>query len=100
MIAAITSIVGGFVFLVGAVWAAMTWFSKPAKQILKAVDAESFDLAKYISSMSLPEPSPSRAEPLQNADALMSYFEATNNKAGQDAIAAVVAAIFAQRDAK
>lgn len=100
MIAAITSIVGGFVFLVGVVWALMTWFAKPAKQILKAVDADTFDLAKYVSSLSLPGPSPSRIEPLQNADALMSYFEATQNKTGQDAVAAVVAAIFAQRETK
>lgn len=86
-------------FLAGATWAALQWANRSqGKQVIRALDAITpGDLQKYIDELT--EASvPSRIEPLQQADALMSYFEKTNNKDGKDAVAAVVAAIFAQRE--
>lgn len=101
MISFIVSMVGTLLMLLGVAWAIVQWVNKPAgKQIIRAVDALTpGDLAKYVSAVA-DSAAPSRIEPLQNADSLMSYFERTSNKPGQDAVAAVVAAIFAQREAK
>jgi len=100
MLSFIVSMVGTLLMLLGVAWAIVQWMNRPiGKQIIRAVDALTpGDLEKYVSAVS--NSAPSRLEPLQNADALMSYFERTSNKTGQDAVAAVVAAIFAQRDAK
>lgn len=99
----LVSMVGLGVIAVGVVWAILQWSQKPdGQKIINAIDAVTpGDLAKYVQMMAeSAQATPGRVEPLQQADSLMSYFEKTENKAGQDAIAAVVAAIFAQREAK
>ena len=101
MLGTISSIVGVFVFLVGAIWWLLQWAAKPSgQQLLKTVDALTpGDLAKYI-AVATEASAPGRLEPLQNADALMTYFEKTKNVDGQKAVSVVVSAIFAQPEVK
>ena len=106
MLTTIGSIVGVTVMVLGVLWAGVTWvlsrlgvqqsqFEKLFKSLLDQIEPK--DLLVVPGKI---ETVHSRIAALECADTLMKYFESSKSEAGQQAMAAVVQAIFAQPNIK
>jgi hypothetical protein len=94
--ATIVSIVGGIVFILGTLSVAWSFIQTKGKPLVQTLDKLTpVDLQKLLSMDQVD--GGTRLEALQNADALMKYFESKSSTEGQASIQAVVAAIFATK---
>ncbi len=103
MLTTIGSVVGVVVMVLGMLWAGVTWVGSKLgvqqsqieqlfKQVIDQVSPKDLVISK-----GQPETASSRIDALQCADTLMRYFESVKSDAGQNAMQAVVTAIFSQQ---
>lgn len=102
MLTIITSLVGGFVFLAGLVWAVVQFASRnaePVKQVIHFADSvipgDQSQLTQFFSG-----PKQSRTDAIKKAEELMVYCEQTKNEKGQEAVRDLVLALFGGGDAR